>query len=445
MDMTPEKLRDRLIGQLDERLARFAKYEQYYDGEGPMRLINDQFRQTFGSTFQGFSNNFLKKVVDTPVQRLKVTGFDFGDQALNDAAWKIWGQNSLPSRSTIAHTEASKLGVTYLLVDPRHETPRITVESGTQCRVLTDPSDPMTRIAGLKRFIDRDKIAWCYLYTDQHVYVWRSPSPVQHAKGKVSWREHESFSHGLGVVPLIPMENNPDLKCGRSDLLGLLNLQDAITVETARLLIASDILSYPMRGVTGEPVPEALDADGNPVCDEAGNPMADTATALRMSMNRFQVFESPDAKPFSLPGADLENWKTSTETLISSLAAQADIPAYVLTASVSNIAADSISFIESGLVAKIENKQTNYGAAYGEAMRIALSAKNGPVGTMPDVGWSDPRQYGLAQRYDAATKAVDAGVPYEFIWRDILNMSPTDITTAKKIRNLPEVTTEQAN
>ena len=137
---TPLDWRDLLAGRLVEQKRTAQAYEAYYEGEHPLQFATPKFREAFGNLFSAFADNWCQIVVDAPVERLKVIGFQVGGSP-SEEAWAIWQRNGLDVESVVAHTEAGKSGRAYLLVDPNGGDPQITVEHSGQMYVATDPAN----------------------------------------------------------------------------------------------------------------------------------------------------------------------------------------------------------------------------------------------------------------------------------------------------------------
>src|SRR5688572_28663052 len=80
-----------LLGDAQED---YLKYENYYVGEHKLAFSTDRWKEVFENEFEEFADNWCQVVVDTPVQRLEITGFR-SDENSDDAtlAETIWDDN----------------------------------------------------------------------------------------------------------------------------------------------------------------------------------------------------------------------------------------------------------------------------------------------------------------------------------------------------------------
>jgi len=97
---------------------------RYYDGDHDVKLTERQkeWLEQHGKTAK-FAVNHGTLVVNTVVERLKVIGFEVagekeGDEnALSKVAWKWWDANRMDALQTEAHRKAERDGEAFILVD----------------------------------------------------------------------------------------------------------------------------------------------------------------------------------------------------------------------------------------------------------------------------------------------------------------------------------------
>jgi hypothetical protein len=115
---TDVEWRDALDHQLEMRRPELDLYSAYYDGDHRLQFMTSKYKEAFGDLFEAFADNWCQLVVDIAVERLAVIGFRFGEDEADEEAWAIWQENNLDARQIAAHTDAVKLGTSYLLVGP---------------------------------------------------------------------------------------------------------------------------------------------------------------------------------------------------------------------------------------------------------------------------------------------------------------------------------------
>lgn len=439
---SPEWWRDLLSARLDARLQFIRLCEAYYDGDHGLRLSTPLWQTAFQQVFANFSDNWMALVVDSSVERLRVQGFRYGtDQPADADAWAIWQANQLDLYSRIAHTEAIKTGEAYLLVAPPDDqdpnTARITVEHPAQCLVAKDPADRRRRLAGIKRWESDDGRWLLTIYLPDAVYRWQSRSTVAQRWAGAGglgtaddWEPREDADGGevsnpLGVVPLIPLENNPGLLGGgRSDVAPLIAIQDAINKTVADSLIASEYSSLRQRWATGLEVPK--DAQGNVL----------TSTQVDATFRRLWIAENPDARWGEFSVADLGGYVQLTSMLTQHLAALSRTPPHYLLGQIVNASGDALKTAEATLVAKVRAKMVDFSEPWEEAVRLAFmfqgDTERGQV-IDAEVVWADPESRTESEHADAIVKQQAVGVPQGMLWEQ-LGYSPQQIERMRQMQ-----------
>lgn len=450
--------------ELRLRAPQIQLCEDYFEGVHRLAFATSRFRQTFGNLFHEFADNWMGLIVDASVERLNVQGFRFESPGKDAAyegdsdAWDIWRDNDLPSQSDIAHTEAVKLGKAYALVDPFIKTDRgnaqITIEHPAQCTVACHAGNRLRRKAALKTWTDHTGYIRANVYMHDAIYRFKTTQTVNDQSrginahgvytaiygnlfpldylgppsaflGKdVTWVPYMDdgfppvIPHDLGVVPVIPLENNPNLKIGgRSDITPIIPIQDALNKLVMDMIIASEFASFGQRWATGLEIPKD---------PETGKPISDQRFLAAVS--RLWVSEDPETKFGQFAASDLGNYVKAIEMFIQHVAAVTRTPPHYLLGQAGSFpSGDSLAATETGLVAKVKRKMKNFSPAWEEAIRLAFKATGDPRGDqMAETVWADPEQRIRAARIDGAVKMSTLGVPQDAIWEE-LGASPSQI------------------
>lgn len=433
-NLTPGGWLDLLDTRLRERQAHTKLYEDYYNGKHRLAFATVKFRETFGSLFAAFADNWCQLVVDAAVERLKVEGFRFGDDASSDdAAWEIWQKNGLDADSKLAHREAVKCGESYILVDPNGGDPKITVEHPIETIVAMAPGNRRQRLAGLKRWLDADGYLYATLYLPDRVYKFKSQrkAPSYVGYGRVNWQTRPDDSGGpnpLGVVPLIPVCNSPSMMWGgQSDLQQAIPLQDAANKLISDMLVASEFQAFQQRWAAGLELPK--DPQTGAILP---------AAQLEAAVSRMMVSESADTKFGAFPQVDLKPYVSAVEMIVQHLAAQTRTPPhYLLGQSGAFPSGESLQSTETGLVARVEDKQVTFGEAWEEALRLAFralrdDARASAIGA--ETIWRDPESRTEGEHIDATLKLQALGVPEEALW-ERAGFTPQQIKRFRRIKD----------
>ena len=438
-DKSPAAWLEVLEARLHERWARWSVYDAYYEGDQRLSVWLKQVRKAFQGTVLGnllnsLTDNYMPLVVDAPAERLRVQGFRFGGDDADEEAWRIWQANGLDGASNMVHTEAIKLGEAYWLVQPSGETPRITPEHPSQVIVAHAPGDRRHRLAALKKWTDDDGIAYANVYMPRGVYKYRS-ADAPRVGDRISWVPDGAVPNPLGVVPVVPMPNNPAmLRGGKSDLaFGATSLQDSISKTIADLLIGAEYHGLPQRVLLGVEAPRDPDTGRVIPFEQAAK-------------SRLWYFNNENAKAHEFSQADLEALRKSADGFIGDLAAQTRIPIYYFRPqAISNISAEALIGLDAGLVSKTDDKKAPFGEGHEEAMRLAFRAIDPAdpraAATDAETIWADTESRSQAQLTDAVSKEVAMGLPFEAAL-ERLGYSPQAIDRIMAQRDTDLLTTD---
>lgn len=403
----------RLSAQLDAQRDDALLYEAYYAGEHPLQFATSKFRETFGNLFSEFADNWCPVIVDSSLERLSVQGFRFGaetDYEGDADAWAIWQANELDADSVTAHLEAIKTGQAFVIVDSG-DPPRITVESPLEVTVAHAPGNRRRRVAALKRWLDDiDGLMHATVYLPEGTYRFKTNEPVD-ANRDAHWvpdDPEQVASPVAGVIPVVPLRNNPSMVSGgRSDLTAVIDIQNAVNKLCTDMVVASEYAAFRQRWASGVEIP--IDPD-------TGRP---NASRFLSAISRIWVVEDEKARFGDFEVTDLANYVKAVEMLIQHLAAQTRTPPHYLTAGLGQWpSGDSLKASEAGLVAKVKRKQLDFSETWEEALRLAFRIMGDERATAEDaeVIWADPEYRTEGERVDALVKMRTLGVPLEALW-----------------------------
>ena len=450
---SPEWWRDSLLAEMDQRWSLIQLYEDYAAGRHKMTFASSAFREAFGQMLAAVSDNWIPLVLGASVERLTPQGFLFGEDHKGDSeAWRIWQENNLDADAPLAFTEAAKHGESYLLVWPdenkpstgvfgrffnrRSEdvAPRITVEHPSQMVVRRQAGDRRRRAAALKRWQEDDGTVMATLYLPDMIYYWKH--------GKSGWEvRHPSGKNKLGVVPVVPLVNEPQmLPCrppsaltvlphsvnarafvglGRSDQADVISTVDQINKLLCDEMVASEVAAFRQRWAVGLEVP---------VDDVTDLPVE----PFKAAIDRLWISEDDSTKFGEFGATDLSNYTGAIEQRIQSLAARTPTPPHYLLGSIVNASGDALKAAEAGLASKVDGKKKGFGEALEEAIRLAFAWMDDDRATdlSAEVAWAPSETRSEAEYVDSLVKKMALGIPKEQLWEDA-GYSPQKIARFK--------------
>jgi hypothetical protein len=426
---SPQEWRDRLLKQLEARALHTKVLEDYYDGDHPLPGPPGSM-QRFAEAVAAFKNlsrlgvtNYVKLIADAPAERLRVVGFRFGDTAnaeADDVAWAIWQRNELDADSAIVQHSSIVTGTAFALVWPENGLAVITPEHPCQAIVAYKPGSRRQRAAGLKFWLEDDESKRCVLYLPDKVYKWFAN------KGSDQWSEWRPLTDNswpianpLPAVPLVEFRANPSLKPslfggGRGDFEGVLPIQDRINKTVFDRLVTAEFQAFRQRWAVGW-------TPDNP------------NEAVKAAVSRLLSFEDKDVQVGEFAQADFSGFIKGVESDVQAMAAITRTPSFYTLGQISNISGDSLTALQSGLIARTEAHRDNFTESWEEVLRLALAAEGDAraTDTSSMAIWRNIEHRTWAEIADAAVKMKSINVPDEALWAMLPNVTPQDIARWK--------------
>ena len=391
---------------LQKQAADAARFEAYYDGNHRLTFVSAKYREAWSQMLSGVSDNWMPIVVDAVAERLLPQGIRLsGEPAADDEAWAIWQANNLDGDARPAHRAALTCGRAALMVWAGADgLPEITVEHPSEVVVAYESGSRRKRAAALKCWTDE----WTGA---ERVNVYLPDRIVKFKADKLldgRWSEIETIPNPLDVVPIVEMRNRIDLRGNvHSELAEVTSTQDQINKLVCDMLVASEFGAFRQRWATGLDVP---------VDEDTGQPIE----PFKAAMDRLWVSPDEATKFGDFAQTDLAIYVGAIENRVQSLASRSRTPPhYLLGGSAVMPSGESIKASETGLVAKVHERQTGFGEAWEEAMRLAFAVK-GDDAKASDMGmeivWADAESRTESEHVDALVKLKTLSVPNQQLW-----------------------------
>lgn len=422
----------RLAAKLGDNRYRYELLDEYYRGEnGIPRLASKSVRDAYVRLMRMSKTNFAELVVEALRERVNPTGFRTGAEgdAVSDAeAWRIWQANSLDADSALVHRACFTMSTSYVIVgdvDEEIGAPLITPEDPRQVVVECDPTRRRKVVAALKAFTDdvdgRDRI---YLYLPGE--VWKASrvhaiEPSSFDAASYEWDEDTPTRLPpllAGRVPVVQFSNRAD-SYGRTqgEFEPHISILDRINFTILNRLEIATMQAFRQRAIKGVP---DRDADGN-------------------TIDYTDIFASDPGAMWNMPGT-AEIWESQQTDLgplraairddVQDLAAVTRTPLFYLTPEAANGSAEGASLAREGLVFKAEDRLMQLGESWEQVMSLAFLFSDDEAraarGDM-EIIWASPERFSLSERFDAASKAASAGVPWRSVMSDVLQKTPQQI------------------
>lgn len=414
---------------------------RYYDGDHILYMTKRQkaWLNEHGGKVK-FTVNHCPTVVDALVERLKVLGFRVPD---NDEAarllWRWWNLARMDAVQIETHRAAARDGEAFLLVSWNADEQRPNLEfhprfvstasggDGYGVWIEYPNSDYLLRpTRAFKQWQEYDDAGRVTLrrtvYYPERIekQIWTGGGWTAYQPDGEDWPLPwlDRAGKPLGI-PLAHFRN-PALK---SDLYDMIPLQDALNKQWLDILATSDMTGFAMLAFFGF----APTTDGK-------EPAADLSNALQVAPGQvFGTMKPPgDAAVQKIEPSSTTPLLEVEERIVLRIAGVTDTPVSRFSVTRQIAAENTLKQQEIPLISKANERQTLYGNAWEDAMKLAvrLGATFGGV-TLPELAevstiWKNPETRDDTQDVENAAKKKLLGVPVAQLLTEI-GYTPAEI------------------
>lgn len=437
---------DRLGQGLLDRQPRYDYLESYVTGDFALPSGDPRYVKALRELQQKAKTNYISLVTSSPVERMQVQGFRFGndqDTPADEDANAIWQYNNMDLNSEIAHMTAATFSRSYIMVSPPkpgQKYPLITVEDPRCTIVEHDPADMNLIRAGLKMWNDDVlgyAIAVVYLPDSIHYFRGSANSTFKNIDFDIlkfrvltpgSWEYMGAEDNPLGEVPIVPMNWRPGLHgTSASEAEEGFYIQDRINAEILNRMIISRAQAYKQRWAKGITLPVDDQGHVKPPFD----PGADILWAVEDEEAQFGEFKE----------ADITQILKAVRDDVGDLAAITKTPPHYLLGEIVNASGDALKAAETGLVSKTKARMKTAGWSWEKVIKLAFgwlgdTTKQNEV--LAETIWADPESRSRAELADAILKETQMGLPPEMAF-ERLGLSPAQIQRAMQLKRQEEM------
>ena len=350
--------------------------------------------------------------VESLEERLDLEAFRWADGSDSSELAEIAEANDLFDESSLAHLDALVYGREYLAVGSGDCgtgdcPPLISVESPLDMTLMWDARLRMgtaaLRECAADTFIDagpEERMLVLYL-PDQTVMCVPSESG--------GWEVVDRDIHDLGVVPVVRLANRQRTadRVGKSEITPeVMSITDAACRRLMGMEVAAEFFGAPQRYILGASESAFQDADGT------AKSAWETYIGRVLALERDEDGNVPNVGQFA--AHDPTGMTKIIDLYARIMSSQFGLPPHMLGYTTDNPAsADAIRSTEAKLVKRSERRIRRFGAAWQQAMRLALWVRDGEP---PDKArrietvWRNPATPTVAAQVDATVKLVQAGV-----------------------------------
>lgn len=418
----------KLMPRLVENRGRYNLLEDYYRGRSPLPSGPDNCSDTWRRFQAKARANWAELIVEAVQERMTPVGFRTGAQGddLGDSeAWGIWQANSLDADATLLHRYQLMMGDEYAIVGPpsasTHGEPLITIEDPREVITAHDPQERRRVRSALKVWTDTDAgLENAVVYLPEGVFrAARKASEYGLTEDTLSgWEWVGRDDNPLGVVPVVRFTNRANLSGhGTGEFEPVLDSIDRINLMLLQRLTIAVMQAFRQRA-----------AKGLPLTDGSGQRI-DWSSALSAGPGEIWALP-PGVEMWESGGVDLTPILESVKADIRDLAATTRTPMFYLFPDAANGSAEGATLQREGLVFKTNDRIRQTSDPWEQVMYLAFAYKGDEERASRrdmEVLWAPPERFSLSERYDAASKASAAGVPWRTVMLDILQFSPQQV------------------
>lgn len=386
------------IAAISQKLRPYKTKEQYAFGPHPYPNGDRRYVRALDELQRKTQTNYISLVINSPVQRMNVKGFRFGDTQADESAKMAWMANDMDYQMESFLLDAAVYGEAYVLVgppDPETGQPLITAECPTNCHVFPDPLKPTRALCGIRLWKDvYEERVVAVVYLPEATYVFFGPENSAEI-GVISSVDNYDFItadfNEIGEVPLVRSEWRSG---NRGEADDIIQIQDRINHTVLDRLLISKSQAYNQKWATGVGLSRGHKKKSSP---PPFNPGSDTLWLVPDENAKFGQFEA----------ADIKQLLEAIRDDVIDMASLTQTPAHYLMGKMANVGGDTLTQAESGFVAKVRARQRTVGWALEKVMRLVFKfsgdfTKASEIDA--EVIWADPEVRTRAEQADAALK-----------------------------------------
>lgn len=426
-EKTAEEWLKILTRRLDLRRNHVERLRSYVDGNSPLPEMSKETEEAWIRFQRKARTNWGELIVSSVVDRIVPNGITVKGDPKNDnaeLAQRIWRDNRMNSVIKDWVRYGLTYAQSYLTCWSGDGVPVITADSPETMCVVTNPLQKWRPQAALRVWrVDEEAIDRAMVWTDGQWTEFERPTyasvehrviPSQWLKNLAegTWKQTRSGrSIGIPVV----VYNNPG---GAGEFEQHIDLIDRINAGILERLVIVAMQAFRQRALTGGMLPER---------DENGN-----------QIDYSKVFAPAPGALWNLP-ADMQIWESqqvdtgpillASKDDVRQLSAVTRTPLPMLMPDNTNTSAEGARTTENGYVFRCQDRCAEAKLGAIAIMVTALKMAGVDLGDDDnlDVTFEPVERITLAERYQAALAAKNAGESIKSIQRNVLGYSPDQI------------------
>lgn len=428
------------LNELTNELEEMNKYRSYFAGEQKIVYATELFAKVFGDAFEGFSDNWIKVIVNTINSRLKITSFNFEDDkdfTIANDIWRVLRLNDINIQQRDLHQGILVEGRAFMIVwvdDDKGAT--VDWQPGQICRVFYDPDRRTKALWAVRRWKTDSGETYITFYTPDFVYKYidrskgdKGPSSKNamtevptigffaSMEKRVVDGEEWPLVNPFGVVPVVEFNNTSYT----SEIKDAIPQQDALNKTLLDMMVTSEFQAFPQRVV--ETMSSAPVGGWTAGAGEVWHFKPSFDSDGKHIPSQFDTFEVADPTSYMQP---IQMW-------LQHMALTSSTPVRYFTQSDrggrgDSPSGDSLLVDDKSLNDNVEAKQDMFGNGHiqvAQLVAFALGYENA-FDLVGDTVWKDPRHDYRLTRLLEGVEMAKMKIPLKFIITQ-LGFTPSEV------------------
>ncbi|MDK8896933.1 phage portal protein [Corynebacterium sp. MSK004] len=415
----------RVVGELADKLRseslRLEQFARVFEANQPVPPVPKEAESEKRSLARLARTPWLRLVVASTAQPLKVSGYRDPEQGVDSAMWRTWLRNDMDSRQVQLNYDVVKYGYGFVTVTPGEdaEGERLaTLRPVSPRRMIAEFDDPYMDEYPLRALRQVTDKRWKY-FDEEAIYTLEGDMP--------DFKVTEVVKHDAGVCPVVMFVNHMDLdgNCF-GEIEPYMDVAARLDLTTNDRLLVQRYNSWKILYATHIEPPKGTTSQER---EAAKLKLRNDTMLMGTGDTQFGTLDETSMAPF-IAAADADR---------NDLSAVTQTPMSMLTGEMINLGADAITNSYRPWREKLKERIALWGDAHARVMRVAAAVQGDAEEARnydAVIQWEDVEDRSLAQTADAFGKLAQMlEVPPEVLWGRIPGVSQSDVIEWKRLHD----------
>lgn len=410
-----------VLDDVNARMPGLTLFKDYDEGNHRLLFATEKFRNTFGDLFREFADNLCDDVVNGITDRLQIIGWTAQDKSVAQTVDTLWERNKGEARTGSIHRNGFRDGDGFAIV--QQDSKGLTRSYKQDPRMMAvrydvDCPDEMDLVGKVWKVGKRYRVN---LYYQDRLERWASKGSQSDGSipsagafniltpGDPLLKDDLEGTQKADGIPVFHFPNGEIGEYGRSILVPVIPLQDALNKAIADMLVAMEFHAYPQRWATG------LQVERDPITLKEKDPFQ--AGEGRMWRG------GKDAEFGQFDAATMEGFLAVQKDFRLEIARKGYMPASDISQSEGGQPPSGVALLvaEGRTVKLAKDRIRDWGPEHRRMMAYQASLELGTEVTPDELEaeWAPPETRDMKALLEEMTLKKELGVPTEQILKEI--------------------------